>query len=350
MSGGHPTNPETLIHGNRTARAGGAHRSSTRVLTLVLALVLTLPAGSVESRVRATTIKGRIVAVDTQLPVAGALVKIEDFGRARTKKNGRYTLRSKTAATGRRRVTIRAAGLIPRETSIDILEAGIRHKANWNLLPRSSDYFDVDLLDELARPGGVIRWSSAPAFRIVRNRIECRGALFPNESCPEWIATTQSASPTVLAWLRTAIEQSAAFTGFPAGGHRWVEIDLPAGQPLDVDTLLVDGTFTVGEIVGPFATSFPSFVVGQAIETRALFLSSQGGTSEWALRRNLARGLGFIGGSAPTELCDQLGRRGMVTFFCPNHGQLAPTRIDEVLGRALYTRPIGNRSPDKDPS
>jgi hypothetical protein len=150
----------------------------------------------------------------------------------------------------------------------------------------------------------------------------------------------------MIGWLRRGASEmgTLATSGRPP---RIVEVDLSPGQAIDFDdALLLENTFTLGHIVANFRSeSRLDRLLPEATETKlALFGVSD---SEREVREVIAEGLGFYG-SVGTSGCDGVIGRGLESFFC----YLAlgePTTLDLTMGRALYSRPVGNMPPDRDP-
>jgi len=286
-----------------------------------------------------------MTSVDTGQPVASARVAIPGVGRTRTKANGRFVIRTKRGRAGTARVKIRAPGHIVRLTNVVVPAPGGKVVRNWNLLPRASDGFDLTLFDTIARPDGVIRWETPPTFRIIRNRLECRGGLVDG-SCVEWFASTTPVPEPMLGWLRLGAAEmgTLATSGRPP---RIVEIELSPGQAFDFDeALLLENTFTLGHIVANFRSSFRQ--AGLSPEATATKLALFGASdSERKVRAVIAEGLGFYG-PVGANGCDGVLGRGLASFFCSS-AILAPTDLDLAFGRALYSRAIGNQAPDRDP-
>lgn len=65
--------------------------------------------------------------------------------------------------------------------------------------------------------------------------------------------------------------------------------------------------------------------------------------------QQVANGLGYLSADQPEDLCTALLDRGLMTVFCRSHDLLRTTDLDAAMGRALYSRAIGNRYRDVDP-
>ena len=330
-----------------------ATRTSLRPATVhVIACLLaaTIPASSSVAMGPNTVIKGKIATVDTREPVGGALVKVQGFGKVRTNARGRYVLRTRTPPAGAVNVFIRASGHVRRKTSIMAPGPGGRAKADWNLLPRASDGFDVRLFNSVARPSGVSRWETLPTIRVVSNRLACRGGLLAPDSgsCPDWVGTTSPVSPKLLGWIRSAAAQMRTLASVSGKRPRVVEVQLAPGRSFGREELLAPNVLTLGAVEGDFAAVFPLFDPAQgAIGTRAALFAESGSTDERSVRFRVARGLGFYGRLDETA-CNSVMGRGLSSFFC-DASVAVPSALDEAMGRALYSRAIGNTAPDRDP-
>ncbi len=323
---------------------------------LVLTALLSTTAAGTGSAVgmKKTVVKGRVTAVDTGAPIAKAKVAIDGVGKARTTKNGRFVIRSRIASAGTARVTIRARGYVVRETSIEVPTPGRRAKQNWNLLPKVSEEFDLDLLDAVARSSGVVRWEPPLVVRILLQRLECRELVSLDDAeCTEWVVTSDPISARWLEWFRGAVEALKPLVAGPSGTYTVEEVQLRAGETIAREMLLRPGTFTVGEVAGRNLLRYPFPLLRAngvaAIESSLFLLPFEGSTLLDPSRRLLAAAFGYYRFNGSVEACDGLADRGRLSFFCPDHELVAPTSLDANMARAIYTRAIGNRPPDRDP-
>jgi len=297
-------------------------------------------------------VKGRIVAVDSELPIVGAKVRIKGLGTATTGVNGRYRVRARSGAKSPWKVVISKRGYRRRKTWLSPAESDRGLRADWNLLPRTSDIFDLTIFDWAARYGertvGTSRWEQTPQVRIITNTLDCGGLLDPDETCPSWAVTTSVMSNAMMTRILGAIESIPALTG---GMVPTVEvITLPPNTTVSTASILVPGVFTFGEYAGRGSGWFPGTPRGSSLDGY-VYLVSEHGTVEGPahIMRRMAGGLG-LAAWPPTELCADLFARGLQTVLCLTHPATAATTLDGILGRALYTRAVGNRYPDADPA
>ncbi len=298
-----------------------------------------------------SVVKGRLVAVDSGEPIGGVTVKIKGLGRTTTNNKGRYRIRGLFDAGSVWQVTLKKRGYRRRQTWLVASKSAGAIRADWNLLPTASDDFDVKLFDAASRHGlrgiGTSRWEAIPRFRIFANRLDCRGRLDPDESCPEWTVTGSPISSTIMEWMLSAIESVPALTG---GMTPSVEIiNLPGGTTISTADVLVSGAFTLGEYAGMGSGWFPRARLGSPIDGYVYLISEFGVNGTAHIVRRIAIGLGLVGAWAPSDLCADLWARGLRTVLCLQHGTTAATELDAVVGRALYTRAVGNQHADTDP-
>lgn len=306
----------------------------------LLALGIGSSAAAPVARPPATVIKGRITALDTQAPITGALVRIDDARKARTDANGRYRIRLTGSIEDPPPVVIRAPGYWPRRTWLTPAAEAVRTRrskalrGDWNLAPKPRDRFDVDFFNAVARPAaGTTRWEQPPVFRIIENRIECRGRLFPDADCPEWVVTQANIGPALRALLVTTVDRTAGLLGEAGASVQVQSVRFAPGSGIALDDLLAPGTFTLGEVAGLYNA----------------WLAAADGTSAQRFVPRIATGLGYILSSPSQQLCDALRNHGAQSVLCEDHGLLESSAFDRLMGRALYGRPIGNRHPDRDP-
>lgn len=326
--------------------------SGSSLATFGLLFALASIGGSLDGReARRTVIRGRIVSVATEAPVAGATVAIKGVGEATTNASGRYKIRVAGDIKGLRKVVVNASGHLRRKTWLDVSGTARRIRADWNLMPSSSPEFDSIFFDELLRPtaAGTSRWERVPVVRILTRKLDCI-RLHNFETCPEWIVSSLPMSTTMMQWVQVVIEDLPPLIG---GVVPSVEIvDLPAGASVQTDRILVPGALTLGErTLGADRDVFPAVGPGEAIDGVVSLLNFNDGRVPSDFLRQVARGLGYHDAFRGTraQQCLDLSNRGFRSIHCEAHGLEHPNALDAALGRALYTRSVGNRSPDTDP-
>ena len=225
--------------------------------------------------------------------------------------------------------------------------------AGWNLFPTDRGRLEMELLDRLTRLSdrmrGTSRWLTAPRFRLFENRVSCPGTFYPDESCPAWVATEHLISSQQRALWLNAIASASQLVGDMTPTFEFARY--PPGSRIPSEDLFGDGIFAVGEYVerGMAGTTRPR-AFGEEIRSVLLLVGVGFGFTQDFYVRTVATGLGFATWiSHPDGMCEDLLGRGKKTIFCMGHGLTAPTDVDHAMGRALYSRPIGHRYPDRDP-
>lgn len=321
-------------------------------LVLVLGLLMALIGGPVNGlEMSRKVIRGRVVSVGNEEPVPGATVIIRGVGRATTNQAGRYKMRVRRDIAGLRQVVVTAVGHLRRKTWLHVSDSATRVRADWNVMPQSSPTFDSTLFDQLTRRGsrsvGTSRWEKVPVVRILTRKIDCPGRLVPDEGCPEWIVSSSPVSGVIMEWFQAVVQDLPPLIG---GSVPAVElVDLPAGAAIELDSVLVPGAVTLGQRGEGNGNVFPVADFGEAIDGFVHLVRDTGTGSPRDILRAVAFGLGYRP-PAEEELCAELFERGLRSVHCLAAGGAEhPTALDAGLGRALYTRPVGNRFPDTDP-
>lgn len=297
-------------------------------------------------------IKGRIIAVDSEGPISGVKVKIKGLGTARTNSAGRYKIRVAKEIVGDWQVVISAPDHWRRKTWLVVPESARKVRADWNMLPKNSAGFDLELFDAVTRLGtrdlGTARWDEVPVFRILANVVACPGTMIPDRTCPRWNVQSSEVSSTMMARFLAVIGSVPALTGGMAPTVQIVQ--MPPDTSISTDSILVPGTITLGELAWRGMSAFQPPNAGDTIRSHAYLVSeSIAAAQPLAILRQVANGLGYLSADQPEDLCAALFNRGLMTVFCASHDLLGPTNLDATMGRALYSRSIGNRYPDIDP-
>lgn len=336
----------------RANRRRGEATHAVWVVFAILAVGGAGLAGGASGSPAGVTVRGQVTTVSTEAPLEGATVKIRGVGSAITDANGRYSVRIAAAPAGTYKAVIRAPGHRRRNAWVQLDGSSGRTRASWNLLPkRPSALFDVELFDFLARAGnranGTSRWDAPPTVRIFANRINCPAQPgLVDETCPSWTVETPVPAARIQE-LSAAIAD--AWRLFASADQPTIElVRYPEGAQLSTQDVLVPGALTVGQYPEFGGGILPAWAPGTQIAGKAVLIP--GFLDHAGVALNTAKALGLGGGLVPSELCQQQESRGLRTLFCARvQFTLGITEADLALGRALYSRPVGNRYPDKDP-
>lgn len=294
---------------------------------------------------------GRVTDFVTGEPIGGARVVIKGVGRVTTRSNGRYRIKSGVDPAGAA-VKVRANGYVRRNTWLpDPATDERRSRTRWNadLLPRNGDWNRSFVDTVLRTDDGTARWAQPPTFRVYTRQLACTtGPAAPG--CDVWQATDQLAPDDMQQWFTTAVlEHVPLWTGGWSAPSEIEFVDPGAGREMTTDELLAPGYFTL--IVHPdqaplFVHPWP--VAGATLSSELLVMNPHFVSSARRMALHVAFALG-IRALPDAALCAQLFANGTSSYLCETHGLSAPSAFDELHGRFLYSRPPGNRAPDRDP-
>lgn len=318
----------------------------------ILLLAAQTDAQPTDRRASRILVRGKVTAIESGEPLADARVRIKGLRHATARSNGRgrYRIRVPADTAGVFPVLVRGAGRWKRHSWIRIESEARRVRADWSLIPRRRNRFHLAFFDSVTRLSyGTTRWQQPPTFRILDTRLECIDGT-SSQSCPEWIASTSSPLPKVKEWLVHAVETARVLSGGFLDDSELEIVALAPGTHVKMDELLEPGVFTLGEVTpGHLGIELPRLTPGTPIETYLHLLRPEFALTRWVAVRFVAEGIGYAFNYQPRELCDQLRDLGVRSVLCSTHGISDATDFDAVLGSVLYGRPVGNRSPDRDP-
>lgn len=93
----------------------------------------------------------------------------------------------------------------------------VKVRVDWNLLPKNSSGFDLELFNEVTRFGsrelGTARWDQVPVFRILANVVVRPGTLFPDRTCPEWRVMSSQVSSIMMERFMAVIDSVPGLIG-----------------------------------------------------------------------------------------------------------------------------------------
>lgn len=317
------------------------------LLGLAVAVIAAIIHGSAsagsESRAATVTLRGRVVDVEAQAPVAGAVVRIKGAGSAVTDARGRFRLALPGSADGPRRMVVRAPGYWRRVTW---LADGVR-RTTWSVIPRDGA-LDLDMFGKVARGRATSRWLDRPVFRILEQRLVCeQSSVF---RCLRARVSEAPITPQLTALFERLVGLAPALTGGFVDAPVIERVRLQPGATYSPGELAATGAVTLGQLVPLQAfDSFLSDVERGAVIDRFVFLSEDGGANDPRRAFDVfRRAVGYVR-SADLDVCFDLLAADALTLHCDSHPFDGPTPLDAAIGRLLYDRLPGNRAPDRDP-
>ncbi len=344
-----PPRPHDTCGRERRARSQRRGRIKQGLAIVVLASVTGVSVAGVKSAATTTTVIVRVSDLVERGRVADAAVIVQRVGRGRTQENGTVRLRASGLEPGVYALRIRARGFWPRKTWVPF-NSSSRVRVREMLLPRD-ERFDMAFFDLAARAvgGATSRWQTRPRVRLIGRRLECvQGGAGPG--CPTWRTTGEPVSASLQAMLQEVSSELVIGLTGPLRGDASLVLWTPLpGDLITREELLADGFITVAEHgVVTAHRIFPEYAGGDVIHTQVWLVPAPVGTTPFLVSQTLAITLGYAGRPS-FATCDDLARRGLRTLLCESHGVVVPTEADRIAGRALYSRPPGNRWPDRDP-
>jgi Matrixin len=292
------------------------------------------PTGGATSSV----LQGQTVNAIDGAPVPNLSVRIGTSFPLTTTSDGSGFFQVDVSAQSVHRTVVSGASVVERETRMGGPGSG---RARVSMIPST---FDLRAFDEMFRGSNarLQRWTSRPALVILAAVMEYRG----NTSGQTYDATGEQLTDDEIAQLQTHLQDGLAFlSGGVFTSFASVEVERPAGGTR-VNTLRT-GQIVVGRYKGitKFANTIGYGVWSElpdgAIAGGAMYLDREFDREDNRRRLLRIHELGHALGYQHVE--------SRTSIMNPAIGP-EPTEFDRAGAIIAFERPVGNRSPDIDPS